>query len=153
MPLTARRAKLADAYYVASRLRGADKAELDALGHTDYLQPLLQGIAQSDPCYTIITPDERPCAIFGVMPVSTPEFGVVWLLGTDEVTANGRDFLRQSSRWMKRMHKKYAVLYNHVDYRNKVHLRWLKWIGCSFTNVINLGPDKLPFKEFVHLKG
>lgn len=151
--LTARPSTLADAQFVGVRLRTADRREVHALsGRIDIPEALCEGILMSKPCFTILTPDQQPCAIFGAVPdPRNKDFGRCWMLGTDELVKYGRDFIRQSQAWWNVFHSVYPVLGNVVDKRNTVHVRWLKWLGCSFVGEHLIGPDKLSFMEFIHV--
>lgn len=151
MSLRARRARNADAFYLSTRLRQADLDELQANTGGDPLATLMVGRDISDPAYTIIDDIGLPVAMFGVVPTNVDRQGVMWLLGTDELRKHSRDFLRQSRPWIERLHKKYTLLYNVIDKRNKVHLRWLKFLGCNFVGEVIHGVENRPFVQFIHV--
>lgn len=121
-----------DAEYVSGRLRDADRREVAAVTRESPLRVLVDGVMHSRPCYAIKTRRGRPCGIFGTRDSDHPESGVVWLLGTNDLTAESRTFIRNSKRILDELHKKYRVLYNVIDARNTVHLRWLEWMGFEF---------------------
>lgn len=151
--LTARPSTLSDAQFVGVRLRSADRREVKAAsGRIDLPEALTDGILMSKPCFTILTPEQQPCALFGAVPdPDNKAFGRVWMLGTDELVKYGRDFLRQSKPWWDYFHRFYPVLGNLVDSRNTVHVRWLKWLGCSFVGEQRIGEEQILFKEFIHV--
>ena len=133
--LYVQRATAQDACRIASRLRDADRRELEASTRAAPVQVLIDGVNESD-AYTVKTPDGTPCAIFGTRDSGYTESGVVWMLGTDDLTTNSKTFLRFSKRWLDELHKKYRLLYNVIDARNDVHLRWLNWMGFEFVEEI-----------------
>jgi hypothetical protein len=131
-----------DAHPIATRLRPADRAEISAVTRQSPLQVLVDGINESNICFTIKrSSDGRPCGVFGAggggggHPQDTRS-GMVWLLGTDDLTLNGRTFLRYSRSFLNEMKKHYSFLYNVIDARNSVHIRWLGWMGFDFIKVI-----------------
>ena len=55
-------------------------------------------------------------------------------------------FARESKRFVEARREK--LLYNIVDYRNKVHLKLLKFLGFKFLRKLQYGPNNLTFIEF-----
>ena len=143
------RATEQDASRMAGSLRSCDRNEIAAVTVRPAVRVLIDGVKQSSPCFTIKTTDGRPCGIFGTRDSGDPQSGVVWMLGTDDLTANRRTFLRHSKRWLNELHKKYKMLYNVIDARNEVHLNWLEWMGFEFIEEIeNYGVEKRKFILF-----
>ena len=62
-----------------------------------------------------------------------PEAGLVWLIGTDRLTRYPRAFAKHSRVWLKRMMDREVLLYKYVDESNHSAVRWLRWLGFSFT--------------------
>ena len=121
-----------DGVYIAERLRDADRNEISALTLQPPVQVLTDGINASSPCYTVaITATDEPCAIFGVRESDNPNSGVVWMLGTDALFTIATKFLRASGDWVDELHTHYTMLFNVIDARNEVHIKWLKWLGFS----------------------
>ena len=58
-------------------------------------------------------------------------------------------FLRESRKVVNLLNHKYKLLWNYVDCRNELHLRWLKWCGFKFLRKINYGVNQKPFYEFI----
>ena len=52
---------------------------------------------------------------------------------------------------VKQWHKRFDLLYNWVDARNKVHVKWLRWLGFIFINKHH-NDQGIPFYEFVKVK-
>lgn len=112
-------------------LRNADLAELTAIGTTPD-QALWGSFYLSDRVWTILV-DGNPCAVFGVAPKPDfPSCGIVWLLGTADITRIHRQFLRESTKWLETLGTGYVALTNRIHVDNHVHVRWLKWLGFSF---------------------
>ena len=141
-----RKTIIKDIDYLAPRLRQEDKREvLDGTGMTPY-QALLAGYMQSEICLTIIDTEDVPVGMFGV-----GKEGNIWLLATPEIKRIRFSFLRESRKVVKLLNKKYRLLWNYVDCRNELHLRWLKWCGFTFLRKIKYGVNQKPFYEFVKL--
>ena len=69
-----------------------------------------------------------------------------------EDTRDKRDFLRQSRIELKKVHKEFPVLFNYIDARNTVHLRWLKFMGFTIIKKLEIfGYEGRPFYEFVKI--
>jgi hypothetical protein len=139
-----------DALYVARHLRGADRREVSAITKQPPLQVIRDGIDASSPCYTIrLTYSGKPCGIFGSREAAYPQSGLVWLVGTDDLITHSTTFLRHSRQWLATMHEHYRLLYNVIDARNEVHLRWLEWLGFEFIqDVPRYGVERRKFILF-----
>jgi len=132
--LAVRAAGTRDAEALAPRLRAADLREVAAATGQRPLDVLARGVASSDPALAAVPDGEGS--------------GVVWLLGSDELVRRPAFFLRTSRRWLERLHERYRRLWNFVDARNEVHLRWLRWCGFSvIRTVAEHGIEGRPFHE------
>lgn len=142
-----------DIYALAGTLREGDKAEVRALtGHTPE-QALTISFDNSEAPHSIIDDRGDVVGMFGVAPSTDPLAGLVWMLGSDGLTAISREFLRQSRQWVNALHLNYPVLTNVTDERNTLHHRWLKWCGFTFIHRHPaLGVESRPFLEFVRIK-
>jgi hypothetical protein len=141
-----RKTILTDVDYLAPRLRVEDKREiLDSVGLNPY-QALANGYNSSEICLTIIDTKDIPVGMFGV-----GETGIIWLLATPEIHRIRFSFLRESRKVVNLLNHKYKILWNFVDCRNELHLRWLKWCGFKFLRKINYGVNQKPFFEFIKL--
>ena len=139
-----------DEYDLAPRLRQADLDELQASCSLPPLQVLQTGAYNSVPSVTVIGNNGFVAAMFGVVP-QPDGTGVVWLLGSDELTKPplSRQFIRECRTFVKVLERGYTELHNIIDERNTVHRRWLEWIGFEFTNRIpEYGIERRPFLEF-----
>ena len=150
--------KEGDTESLAPRLRGDDKREIYALTG---LQPELALRvcinSSTDECYCVrdLKTDE-PLALFGTSPdgSDTSGLGMIWFLGTDDLFKKNKiSFLRNSEFWVQKLFKKYDLLYNVVDARNTVHIRWLKWLKFKFiADIPEFGFEKRTFRQFYRRK-
>lgn len=140
-------AKLDDAAVVAAGARAADVAELWAANRETPEEALAQGLAVSIAAWTVWT--DRPVAIAGVASISAlGERGIPWMIATDGVRENVRQFLALSRGYVGEMRRMYPVLKNRVDARNKVSVRYLRAIGFTIEEPEPFGPDGLLFHPF-----
>ena len=147
--------RISDPEILGENLREADKQEIRAvIGDTlTYAQALEVCAVTSDPCYVVRSlVSEEPLAMYGVCPQM--EGGEVWFLGSDELfETNKMAFLRNSKIWVEKLFDGYDLLYNVVDARNVLHIRWLKWLGFTFIEDIpEYGVEKRRFKQFYKRK-
>jgi hypothetical protein len=152
--LSVRDAEMKDAVILAPKLRMADRREIQAMtGETPYVA-LKRSIAQSDPCYAILDYADRVIALFGVVPdINQAKVGSIWMLGSPEITRHSMHIIRHSKTWVDRLQDKYLILWNYVDARNEVHIRWLKWCGFVFIKRIeDCGVEHRPFFEFERVR-
>jgi hypothetical protein len=146
-----RQATIDDCIRMAPYLREADKAEIKAHSGQEPLACLTEAFEDSD--YTFcIEHNGEPIAIYGGVSV-TKAVGCPWMLGTDGIKHHWIWFLRHSEEIVWSVHQHYEVLYNVVDIRNQVHIRWLKWCGFEFRDIHpEFGVEKRPFQEFVRYR-
>ena len=139
---------------ILERLRTADRDEIRAYTGTEaeFVAPALFEV--SDRIWTLATADGEPGAMLGTQPVfGEPMFGWVWMIATDALAANSIEFLRKARGQLPTIHGPYCVLTNHVDARNTLHIRWLKWMGFTFLRRIERhGAESRPFYEFVRIE-
>lgn len=121
---TVRVALPGDAAKLAPHLREADRNEIAAATGESTLEVLKRGIAQSCQCQAMVDEEDRPLALFGV-----DIGGVVWLLGSTRMRGYSLAFLRHSHHWVERLQAEHVVLWNFVDARNTLHIKWLEWCG------------------------
>lgn len=142
-----------DVEFVAENMRKADLDELQAAGTPNPHESLLAGLKESKPCCYSGVAQGNPVAICGVVPiVDSPNFGSIWLLGTDHITDSVPiSFLKKSREFFPTLVEPYDMVSNIVDKRNEVHVKWIKWLGFSFMCEIIYGPENRPFYEFARL--
>ena len=125
-----------DVFELANNLRNDDIAECLACGQTPF-QSLLEGYMWSE-CHSAKIFGKTE-AMFGVSSYRQPKgFALVWYLGSNKsfkypvsLTEGGREFV---SKWLQ----KFKVLYNITDKRNKRHVAWLKHIGFTFVDSVDV---------------
>ena len=103
---------------------------------------------------TMISRHGKPMGMWGITKQPNNS-GQVWMLGCKnmlEDTRDKREFLRQSRIELKKLHKEFPVLFNYIDARNTVHLRWLKFMGFTIIKKHEIfGYEGRPFYEFVKI--
>jgi hypothetical protein len=97
-----------------------------------------------------VNPKNEPVGIFGVTDCGDGT-GAIWLLATDELARIQIAFLKECRKVVNVLNKKYKILWNFVDCRNQLHIKWLKWCGFQFINKKNYGVLDKPFYEFIRI--
>ena len=145
---TIRIATIEDVVHVALNIRNADRNEIWASDKQTPLSCLISAYNRSDECRAFVV-DGKVACIFGVVPISLlGGIGSPWMIGTDLIYSNKREFLRKSQNAVLDVCKSYATLINYVDKRNTLSIRWLKWGGVSLYEAHPCGPFGLPFHRF-----
>lgn len=141
-----------DCIHVSLNMREADVSEVFAASGTNPLTTLLKARAAScDTCSTIFYNNES-VGIFGVCKIND-SCGIPWLLGTDKLTANKKEFYQKSKEYLNTFMTNFKVLFNYVDERNKTSIKWLKSLGFEFPELVkDFGYTKSPFYQFVKVK-
>lgn len=146
-----RKSKASDVKAVAAAMRKEDVSELAAGEGLEPDKALLFCFMAGKPCMTICDGNGQPVGMWGVTP-DAGKVGRVWLLGTDDLvtdTATRLRFLREAKAYVQELLKTYAVLWNCVDARNTVHVRWIEWMGFTFVaKHPNYGAEGRLFLEF-----
>ena len=141
---------LEDIKYLAPRLRQEDKQEILAgSGLTPY-EALLIGFKNSVVVFTIFNPKNKPVGIFGVDDLGNG-VGGIWLLATKDLAKIQIAFLKQCREVVKFLNTKYKILWNFVDCRNQLHIKWLRWCGFKFIRKLNRGVLQKPFYEIIRI--
>lgn len=151
-----RYARLRDINYVSKNIRKVDEQEIAANTGRDPYSTLRSGYENSYECHAILYPydTQEVMGIFGVAPSHEEKLGVIWMLGTDRISEVPMHFLRHSRSVIDELHRRYPLLANVMDERNKVHQKWLQWLGFTFIQRHpEYGVEKRPFLEFVRLSG
>jgi hypothetical protein len=74
--------------------------------------------------------------------------GVPWMLGSDDLDRIGNEVGRQSRYYVNEMKKRFNLLENYIDVRQKRSIRWLKWCGFKMDPAKPHGPHGMPFHRF-----
>lgn len=136
-------------HYVAANMRQADIDEIWAQSMARPLKGLQFGVKMSTSCWTIMRDENEPVSIFGVGAISMiGGRGAPWLLSTDNVLKLSIPFLKGCKDYVNLMLDQFPKLENMIDARNKVSIRWLKWMGFDILDAKPSGPFQVPFHTF-----
>ena len=140
---------LEDAKELSKNLRKEDIEEIKANSNSNPYHALYTGVQYSYLPLTIMSDDDRPIMIMGVIPHGK-KLGMIWLLSSPEIKNISIPFLRNCNGVLDLYLKAYPVLYNYIDARNLLHVKWLRWLGFNFIKVhYDFGYEKRKFIEFV----
>ena len=117
-------------------------------------QMLLYCFLHSVPCRTMVSRHGHVMGMWGVIPEGQRRPGVdAWAQkawSTTSVTAES--FCANQRKQLHLLFNHYSVLFNVVDARNTVHIRWIKHMGFTFVaEHAEWGPEKRLFYEFVRI--
>ena len=148
-----RGATLEDCYNLAPKLRKQDIEEIKANANIKPKDALIQGFQLSEVPVAIFDDKEEIVCMLGCCPTNIRSAAIVWLLASDGLAKNiPFRFLKHSRGVTDIFQKRYPVLYNFVDARNTLHLKWLKWLGFTIINKhYDYGYEKRLFYEFVRI--
>jgi hypothetical protein len=125
---------------IALNIREADKQELFDYALMNPFEALNISLANSKVAWTGFI-DGEPICMFGVARGDTlSTTGYIWLIGTKELDAYAKVFLRKSSKLLKEMFTYYDRLENYVSVENVRSLEWLSWLGFKFGDPQPMGP-------------
>ena len=122
-----------DIRLLCADLRPADRAELRALGYSeDAFASVVEGGLDGVFCLSAFSPGGRIACIFGLE--SAPKQGgywPVWLLGTPEIDRYSLLFAKHSKPYVGMLRKSAGAypIGNYVYAGNRLHIRWLRWLG------------------------
>ena len=140
-----------DAIRLAKNLRKEDKQELKAYGNLKYTEALKMGVEQSKIPLAIYDKEGQIVCLLGVRSINS-SLGQVWLLASPRIEKLSIKFLRNTRTVADLLTKDHKLLFNYVDARNKLHIRFLKFCGFTFINRHEeFGYEKRPFYEFVKI--
>ena len=145
---------LTDVSVVAENMRKEDVDEVRAQTGACPKGGLLYAYFMSKPCLTVVSRHGHLMAMGGVVPEGE-NIGRIWLLGCQSMVDDSIDrrwFLRKSKEKLAEMQSLYPLLFNMVDARNEVHVKWIDWLGFTFIKKhLNWGPESRMFYEFVRI--
>lgn len=147
-----RPATLDDVHELAPRMRKSDVEEIAASSGVEPAQALFLSLLAGAETHSIIAQDGEVIGMFGVVPSTDPLIGIPWMLASDRLPEIKKEFLPQSLEWVKEVNKKFPILLNYVDKRNKKAIRWLRYLGFKFPQLVDeFGVGSKPFYEFVRI--
>tara|TARA_Y100000813_G_scaffold198498_1_gene187008 strand:+ start:1404 stop:1880 length:477 start_codon:yes stop_codon:yes gene_type:complete len=143
-----RDAQLADVLVLSKTMRKADREEIMASNGVSALEALVTPFTVNGAMnFSIIgTGDEGVVGMFGCCPSVDPQYGCAWLLQSDKLLTHRKQFLKECPYWVSKMGAGYDYLYNFVDKRNWVSLKWLQFLGFEPKEEFEeYGHGKIPF--------
>ena len=139
-----------DCIYLSENLRKEDYQEIKEVSGLPPLASLIIGLRISDVPLVICDENNKPVAMLGVVPQGL--FGVIWMVGTEELKKISLSFIKNCKGVCDVLQKNYQLLCNFVDARNTLHINWLKWMGFTFINKHQQhGVERRLFYEFVKI--
>lgn len=138
----------ADLVYLAEHLRQSDQLELEAVGFSDPLAALKLSVSLSDVDYLkLICVDGVPLCIFGVVSrCLLSSEAEIWMLATNELYRYPKRLTLHSKLMVRIMLKRWRKLYNVIDVRSQLTIRWLQLIGFTMTETIEVKPGYPVFR-------
>lgn len=138
--------KIALAWELAVNLRDVDRREIEGMGVTVW-EGIARSIVDTPPVYTGRAADtgELVCC-WGLQTLPGPRY-IIWALGTDEMDAFKKPFVKGSKKIISEWAEKYGCLENTVACFNKRAIRWLKSLGAEFEP-----PQEINGIEYVNFK-
>jgi len=154
MECSIRPSNLEDLKSLSENLRTEDAKEITAQSGASPKGGLLYSYFMSKPCLTTVSRHGHVMSMGGVVPEGK-DVGRIWLLGCQSMFDDAIDkrwFLRQSKKTLDDMQNKYSLLFNVVDARNELHVKWIQWLGFTFIKKhLHWGPESRLFYEFVRI--
>ncbi len=136
-PVTIADATQDDADELIAHIRLDDALEVTSITGKSVEQIVNSGLLISTKVWAARCP-EGLIAIFGYANVDDTT-GIPWLLGTTLMKHHAKDLLNSSPPYIKLMRSVFPKLTNIVDVRNKAAIRWLSWLGFSFSEPVLAG--------------
>ena len=137
-----------DVAVLVRNMRKHDVQEVNAATRMGVRNAVETSLNLSTYAKTGLVNDELVC-MWGVCPISLiSSSGSPWMLGTDLIEKKQRIFLRRSKPWLEDIKKDYKTLENHVDERNTLSVRWLKWLGFEMNEAEPYGVNGELFHKF-----
>ncbi|HEY0623177.1 hypothetical protein [Sphingomonas sp.] len=138
--------------HLAANMRKQDLDEIAASSDLAPLDALTASLGASSHAYAVIGRGGDPVAMFGAAPHPLPGVGVVWMLGTDGITREAYGIARRTRRYFDELNASYWMLWNFIDDRNTVSMRWLRWGGFRLlASHPEHGPQRRPFHTFARI--
>lgn len=132
-------------------IRQADVDELKAVtGYKDAWKALRHSVKYSLEWTEIAYDDEtgEVLTVFGLS--SVEDCGIPWMVSSPNMIKHKKLLMRYAKKVIKEMLKQFETLFNYVDARNELHIRWLKHMEFQFTGrdlIINGVPFRFFYKR------
>jgi len=131
---------------ISSEMRPGDQLECSCFGFSPK-DALYFALSRDDKTYTALDGNEVPFLMFGAGTRKEDDSSYIWLLGTDGLFKNSRQFARASRPWVKHLVEPYGVVSNLVHKENTPAVRWLRFCGAKFIRELQVLSN--PFYEFI----
>lgn len=146
-------ATLADAAALAPHVRPADAAEVLAATGRPTLEGVEDSLRTSEAAWALEL-DGELAALLGVAPgedslLAGPSFHVAWMITAAAVDRHPAAFGRATRRIFRELLAVYPVLFQAIDARHLVALRWARWLGAEVLAAVPFGPERLPFHPVI----
>lgn len=125
-----------DMVNLAENMRQVDIDEIEAVHDLEILPCIEYSVrsAAKGYCFSVFA-DDILVGIYGCSLVGNP-----WLLATNEMNHHVINLTRRTKQIVRMMSERWPILSNIVDVRNKMTIRWLKTIGFTFQETIEIKP-------------
>ena len=143
-----RQAVLKDVLELAPKIRKSDREEIRASNNSTPLKALVEAFTiENNRIYSIVkTEDNSVIGMFGSAPSADPDYGVAWMLSSEDLFKHTKQFIKECPHWINEMGVGYKYLYNFVDKRNWKALKWLQYLKFEpKTEIGDYGFEKIPF--------
>ena len=143
-----RQAILKDALELAPKIRKSDREEIRAANNSTPLKSLVEAFTiENHKTYSVIrTEDKAVIGMFGSTPSVDLDYGVAWMLSSEDLFKHTKQFIKECPHWVNEMGIGYKYLYNFVDKRNWKSLKWLQYLKFEQkTEIGDYGFEKIPF--------
>lgn len=125
-----------DMVELTENMRQVDVNEIEAVTNLGTLECVVASVhnSEKDCCFAVFADGVLVC-IYGCSIVGNP-----WLLVTNAMDSHVLNLTRRTKHIVRMMSKRWPILSNIVDVRNKMTIRWLKTIGFTFKETIEIKP-------------
>lgn len=135
--------------HIGANMRQSDIEEVRASSALDPSEALKESLKLSSIAFCVESDTHGPCAMFGAAPGGLPGLGVVWMLGTEGIRAEGYSIAKETRRYFDELNAEYPALWNYIDGRNSLSMRWLRWGGFELLREHpDHGPEGRTFYTF-----
>lgn len=119
---------------LSENIRDADKEEIIAkTGKQDFKKVIVQGWLIADTCKTVLV-DNKVAFVYGIVESEHKDIGSPFMLATPLISKIKIPLIKNCRQRVYEMEQKYKMLFNYIDSRNDLHLRFIKWCGFEIIN-------------------
>ena len=131
MPGYVRQAKPTAAIHLSKSTRQEDIDEIMVSHGVKPIVGLLSSFElKNSKVYTMVGTNNECIGMFGVSDCPFVKgYGVVWMLSSDELLTDARQFIKECRQWVSKLNEEYKIIYNWVHPENWKTLKWLQFCG------------------------